>query len=247
MLNHNDKAVRARIVFTGILLPIIVVGPMMLAFCLYEKKVTIRSHLDKAKAVCLTAESISGLPGCEFTPITTTNKDFELSFTDRKSFNQKYLNEAEVKDFYLIDDSQNLLCYTAFLRARKSCLDCHGDPRKSKKLWAQGDQAKTIPVELSGLKEGDICGAYEVIAPLSRGGKHGPSASLIAGTMLLAGISIYAIGFFAIVSYVVNQHGSKLEDVACLDSEIFDFEVPGGKRKNLTTDFTDSHGLKSKS
>ena len=239
MLNHTDKAVRARIVFTGILLPIVVVGPMMIAFYLYEKNVTIQSHLDRAKAVCLTAESMPAGPGCEFTPISATNKDFDLSFTGRRSFNQKHLDDAVVTDFYVIDDSENLLYYTAFIRARKTCLDCHGDPRASKKLWANEDQATAIPVELSGLKEGDVCGAYEIIAPLSRSGKHGASASLIAGTMLIAGISIYTIGFFAIVSYVFNQHGSKQEEVICLDSEIFNFERPSGKRKNLSADYAD--------
>ncbi len=79
-----------------------------------------------------------------------------------------------------------------------------------------------MPVHLSGLNEGDILGAYEVIAPLSKGRKQGWGATIIAGVMLLAGISIYTISFFAVMSYVINQHGGQPKDAAWGDWQIYD-------------------------
>ncbi|MBW8015182.1 MAG: DUF3365 domain-containing protein [Planctomycetes bacterium] len=232
MLHYNDRAVRARIIIAGILLPVIVVVPMIIAFYLHEKNTAIQSHLDKAKAVCLTAESFECDQGCEFKPVGANNKDFDLSFSDRRSFDQKYLSGDGPKDFYLIDDSKQLLCYTAFIRARKSCLDCHGDPFKSKKLWVGEDKSKAIPAHLSGFKEGDICGAYEVISPLWKDGTGASGATFIAGIMLLAGISIYSISFFAVVSYVLNQDADQQKEAICADWQIYD---PGPTNKELSS------------
>jgi len=224
MVNYSDRSVRARIIVAGVLLPVIIICPMLIAFHLYFKDTAIQSHLDKAKAVCLTAKSLYPEQGCEFIPVTAVNKDFDLSFADRRLFDQNHLSGESLKDFYLFDDSKNLLCYTAFIRARKSCLDCHGDPGKSKKLWVENDTAKSVPVHLSGLNEGDIFGAYEVIIPFSKAGKKGIGGTFIAGIMLLAGISIYTISFFAVVSYVINQHGYQEKDASYPDWQIYDLD-----------------------
>ncbi len=58
----------------------------------YEKNKAIQSHLDKAKAICLTAESIVGEQGCEFIPVTSAADDFNLSFVDRRSFAKNHLS-----------------------------------------------------------------------------------------------------------------------------------------------------------
>lgn len=222
MINYSDRALRARIVFSGMLLPVIVICPMIIAFYFYGRNTAIQSHLDKAKAVCLTAKSISSEQGCEFKPVRSNNKDFELSFAERRLFDPKYLASDETKDFYVLDDTKGLLCYTAFIRARRSCLSCHGDPRKSKKLWVEMGETKTVPVGLTGFEEGDIFGAYEVIAQLSRAEKQSAGATFIAGIMLLAGISIYSISFFAIVSYVLNQHRGQQKEQNLYDWQIYD-------------------------
>jgi hypothetical protein len=234
MLNYSDRTLHARIIIAGILLPVIVVGPMIIAFYLYEKNTAIQSHLDKAKAVCLTAESISVDQGCEFIPAAASDKDFDLSFTGRRSFNQKQLTGDGAKDYYQIDHSRDLLFYTAFVRARKSCLGCHGDPRKSKKLWVQESKSKAMPPHLSGLEEGDAFGAYEVVAGLSKGQEQGIPAWLIAGIMLLAGMSIYSISFFAVVSYVINQHRDQQKEAVSSDWQIYDLEQTSRERSAIS-------------
>jgi len=224
MVNYSDRALRARIIFSGLLLPVIVICPMLIAFHFYCRNTAIQSHLDKAKAICQTAKSVSSNQGCEFVQVRFDNKDFELNFAERKLFNPKHLDGNQAKDFYVVDDKDGLLFYTAFIRAQRSCISCHGDPSKSKKVWVEGSNVITVPDYLRGLKEGDILGAYEVIAPLSKAVKQSAGASIIAGVMLLAGISIYSISFFALVSYVLNQHRSQQKERAIYERQIYDLE-----------------------
>ena len=91
-------------------------------------------------------------------------------------------------------------------------------------------KSKAMPPHLSGLEEGDAFGAYEVVAGLSKGEKQGIPAWLIAGTMLLAGMSIYSISFFAVISYVINQHRDQQKEAVSSDWQIYDLEQTSRER-----------------
>ncbi len=227
MDDRNEGTCRSRIIFTGILLPVLVSGPMIFAFYLYSKRVTMDSYLAKAKAVCLTADSVNSCQGCEFMPTTAGDNSFDLTFADRRSLSHKQLGDNGLIDFYVVDRTKNLLLYTHFVKARKTCLDCHGDPRRSKKLWANQNSPKRLSGDLAGWAEGDVCGAYEVVAPLSDADKKVASASVIAALMLLAGINISTLGFYSVMSHAVNQRRKEenpVKEAACSDSELYDFD-----------------------
>jgi hypothetical protein len=230
MDHRNERTSRSRIIFTGILLPALVAGPMIFAFYLYARRVMIDSHLAKAKAVCLTADSFNSSDGCKFADATSGDNSFDLTFTDRNSLNHMQLDDNVPLDFYEVDRSENLFLYMHFVKTRKTCLDCHGDPLKSKKLWANQNDRKELSGDLIGWSEGDVCGAYKVVASLSDSDRKVVSASVIAALLLLAGGSIITLGFCGVVNGDVRQRsneerGNENDDEnACLDSEIFDFD-----------------------
>lgn len=232
MDHRNERTSRSRIILTGILLPVLVAGPVIFAFYLYARRVMIDSHLAKAKAVCLTADSFNfsnnsnSSVGCEFADATSGDNSFDLTFTDRNSLSHMQLDDNVPIDFYEVDRSENLFLYMRFVKARKTCLDCHGDPRKSKKLWANQNDRKELPEGLIGWSEGNVCGAYKVVASLSDSDRKVVSASVIAALLLLAGMSIITLGFYGVMNGDVRQRSNEEKDdeKGCLDSEIFDFD-----------------------
>lgn len=233
MLDYHDRTIRFRIVFTGILLPVIVITPMICAFYLYDKNNNISSHLDKAKALCLTAENRTTQNQCEVSTQKVSNSFFDLSFANRQSLIRKQLNDNEPSHFYQLDKSRDVLRYTQFVRARKSCMTCHGDPERSKKLWAGKNNHDELPADFTGLKDGDICGAYQVTIPLYKNSEHA-SAPLTAACILLAGFSIYTIAFFAVISYIINSHTTEPAEKHHTETEIYDFgRSAKNKRDNI--------------
>jgi hypothetical protein len=224
MNHHNAGVFRSRIIFTAIVLPVLIAGPMIFAFYLYSKRVMMDSHLAKAKAICLTADNAKSYHGCEFSGATAGDNSFDLTFTDRRSLSRREMDDNLLSNFHVFDRSENLLLYTHFVKARKTCLDCHGDPGKSKKVWASDDGPKELSNDLIGWSEGDICGAYKVSAELASTDKKAASASAIAALMLLAGTSIYSLAFCDAWNRRPGQ-GDKMKidnEKPCLDSEIFD-------------------------
>ncbi len=225
MEHRNTRTSSKRIIFTGIVLSVFVTLPMIFAFYLHSKRVMIESHLVKARAVCFAADSFNSTSLCQFMPAFASDNSFDLNFASRRSLSHKHLSNNDPIDFHAIDRSENLLLYTHFIQARKTCLDCHGDPGKSKKAWANLNSTKGLSGDLIGWSEGDVCGAYEFSASLSGGDKKVAFASAIAALMLLAGGSIYMLGFLAASSCGAIQSDQKENDdeMACLDSEIFNF------------------------
>lgn len=213
--------------FISIVLLIIIAGPVVFAFYIYNTNVIVQACADKAGRVCLTAENAKPSRRCELI-IAGNSEGFDPGFTGRKSFNTKKLTGNSPADFYIVDRSENLLMYTHFVKVRKTCLSCHGDPSKSKKLWVNLENSIGRAPELIGWAEGDICGAYEVTAPLA----GSTSATAIAGTILISGFGIYAVALWAVAKYALRERrksgsgSSSDKEITCLDSEIYDFDQP---------------------
>lgn len=247
MWHFCKQTFRARVILTGVVLPVVIAGPMIFAFHFHNQRTMIESCIAKAKAICLTADIAGSRHGCQFM-VVANDSNLDLHFVGRESLNRRKLTDDGLADFHVIDRFERLVFYTYFVRARKSCLDCHGDPDKSKKLWANLNGSTGAVDELVGRAEGDVCGAYEVITPLSGGGKEIAWASVIAGTILLSGFGIYGIVLFTVMPHAVNQSGSSDNEnekmMTCSDSEIYDLRHPSNaefalindKEKNATVD-----------
>ena len=167
MLKSIDRILCVRIIISGILLPVVIAGPMMILFYLQEKSGPAESRLDNCR---------------------------------------------------------NVFCDTSFVRAGKSCLDCHGDPGKSKKLWVAGSNSETIPSRLKDLDEGDLGGKLEAAASNRKAELQVLPQWFIAGIILFGGICIYTICFFSVVIYLLKEHRDRQKAAGCYDWQIYDLE-----------------------
>jgi methyl-accepting chemotaxis protein len=103
-------------------------------------------------------------------------------------------------EYFYRDTRNNSLVLARPVRLVGSCLNCHGDPAKS----PTGDGRDILGFPMENLKEGDIKGAFVLIAPMTRD-------AVIAKTMQsmtivsLGLLCLSVVGFYFFSKYFINR------------------------------------------
>jgi methyl-accepting chemotaxis protein len=76
--------------------------------------------------------------------------------------------DAQLTEYWLIDEQRNALRYFRPVRLTQECLYCHGDPALSKTVWGRDDGKDIAGYPMDGKAAGDMHGAFEVVKPLEK-------------------------------------------------------------------------------
>ena len=101
-----------------------------------------------------------------------------------------FRKNPDMEEYHLVDDQMNAVRYFRPVRLGEVCLNCHGDPANSQKLWGRDDGRDITGFRMDGKEVGDLHGAFEVIRPLDEADATIASNLTIAGviaTILLGG------------------------------------------------------------
>ncbi len=126
-----------------------------------------------------------------------------------------FKNNRNASEYHVIDEKMNAIRYFRPVRLSESCMNCHGDPANSERIWGNTDGMDITGFKMDGKKVGDLHGAFEVIKSLDRADAAFRGA-LISG--IIGGAIMIAIGL-ALVFWVINRLVSKpvsraLQDIA---------------------------------
>jgi methyl-accepting chemotaxis protein len=94
--------------------------------------------------------------------ISPRNPDNEPDEIERQILTDFQTNKKE--DYWFIDEKTNTVRYFRAIKLSQECLKCHGDPAKSHEYWGRNDGKDITGTKMEGWKEGEIHGAFEVIA-----------------------------------------------------------------------------------
>lgn len=78
----------------------------------------------------------------------------------------KKLQSEDLIEHYYIDTDRNEVKYYRAIRLSAECLNCHGDPRDSERIWGRDDGKDITGAKMEGWKEGEVHGAFELTMPL---------------------------------------------------------------------------------
>jgi methyl-accepting chemotaxis protein len=77
-----------------------------------------------------------------------------------------FKSNPEAAEHVLIDNENNAIRYFRPVRLSEVCMNCHGDPANSNRLWGTLDGTDITGFKMDNKKVGDLHGAFEVIKPL---------------------------------------------------------------------------------
>ena len=126
-----------------------------------------------------------------------------------------FKNNRNASEYHVIDEKMNAIRYFRPVRLSESCMNCHGDPKNSARIWGNSDGMDITGFKMDGKKIGDLHGAFEVIKSLDR-------ADAAFNNVLLKGIieavimiSIALALVFWVISRLVSKPVSRaLQDIA---------------------------------
>ena len=104
-------------------------------------------------------------------------------------------------NYHVIDKELNAIRYFRPVRLGKVCMNCHGDPANSQRIWGTDDGRDITGFKMDGKKVGDLHGAFEVIKSLDRADASFRSALIVGVTQ---GVIAIVIGLF-LVYWVINR------------------------------------------
>lgn len=252
----NSLSIKAKVVLVGILLPMILVFMIMLTGYRAIREDSIKSYVDRARALCLTAEAIregmedkweAGLFSTdqlkawaqagamdkvfEAVPVVSSWKSVQKKqkeagytfktpkFQARNPKNEPDPIEAEVlkelekegaSEKWVLDKENNSLRYFRAVTLSKNCLNCHGDPKKSKEIWGNDKGLDVTGARMEGWKEGEVHGAFEVVQSLE------PLKAYLAKFMAQRGIggALAFVIMAVLFSMLVNRYVAKPINIA---------------------------------
>jgi methyl-accepting chemotaxis protein len=106
--------------------------------------------------------------GFQFRPLRRNprNQDNAPDHPAERKALEYFDDNPNADDYYVVDQESNAVRYFRPIRLTETCLNCHGDPARSEKLWGRTDGKDPLGYEMEGWDEGDLTGAFEVIRPL---------------------------------------------------------------------------------
>ncbi|MBU2515660.1 methyl-accepting chemotaxis protein [bacterium] len=220
-----------------------------------DKQSAIDKNVEKARAICLTAESVrqemedkwsqglfsleqmkrymkandrermlSAIPvvsawraamrkaeqgGYEFRvpkfdPRNEANTpDFGLNYAIEGPALKK-MNEENLSEYYVMDENINAIRYFLPVRLTEVCMNCHGDPARSKEIWGLPDGKDPTGGIMENWKVGEIHGAFEVIQSMDKADADFRTKILHTFVSMIIAILISAF-IFAIVSRSISK------------------------------------------
>lgn len=140
----------------------------------------------------------------ELNIIRLPSKGNERKFDKFQTYGLEMIQLRDFDEYYNID-SDDTLRYMRPIKVSQKCLSCHGDLGSSKKLWVDSHgEMKKNKTELAGWKDGQICGAFEVVESLAEQKKQLAGVISSAGIVLVTGLTVYAVLFMVLVMWIIN-------------------------------------------
>ncbi len=109
---------------------------------------------------------------------------------------ERFRADPGLEEDYVIDESMNAVRYFRPVRLGEVCLNCHGDPADSERIWGRTDGRDITGHRMENKSVGDLHGAFEVIRPLDETDAAISRSLLVAGVLaavlLAAGMALLA-------------------------------------------------------
>ncbi|SDZ95217.1 Methyl-accepting chemotaxis protein [Desulfuromusa kysingii] len=80
----------------------------------------------------------------------------------------KLMKDQNLKEHYEINEGTNSVHYFRAVYLTETCLNCHGDPADSEKLWGNTAGVDPTGTRMENWKVGELHGAFEIIHSLDR-------------------------------------------------------------------------------
>ncbi len=126
------------------------------------------------------------------------------------------LRDENLDEFFHIDRKTKMLQYYSTLRFEEGCLQCHGDPANSMRLWGNSKGLDPTGVKMEGKKVGHVVGAIKLTYSPNALSPH-LFKTIIKNTII--DLLVLVIAVIIIISIVKRQLGP-LDEVALTLEEI---------------------------
>lgn len=121
------------------------------------------------------------------------------------------LDDKSKKEHWEIDEKTNQIRIFRPVVLTEECLNCHGDPANSQKLWGRADGKDITGVQMEGWKVGEVHGAFELKMDLKPVDEAVAAQSLqIAG--IASGFTILIVLIGLVISSNINKGISKVQN-----------------------------------
>lgn len=109
----------------------------------------------------------------------------------------KLLESGDKNEYFEVDEATNKIRYFKPVKLTAECLQCHGDPDKSKEYWGRVDGKDVTGAKMEGWKTGEVHGSFEVMVDMLPINAAVSEKSLIIA-LISAGsvVAITLLGFF---------------------------------------------------
>lgn len=96
--------------------------------------------------------------------VNPRNPDNEPTAAEKRILDK--MRNENLDEIWEMNSADNNLHYYQAIRLSENCMQCHGDPSTSRRLWGNDEGLDVSGAEMEGWKVGEMHGAYEVIQNL---------------------------------------------------------------------------------
>lgn len=126
------------------------------------------------------------------------------------------LRDENLDEFFHINKKSKMLEYYSTLRFEEGCLQCHGDPANSMKLWGNNEGLDPTGVKMEGEEVGYVVGAIKLTYSVDALSPH-MYRTIVKNTII--NLLVLIISIFIIIA-IVKRQLHPLDDVALALEEI---------------------------
>ncbi|MFN8362091.1 MAG: methyl-accepting chemotaxis protein [Candidatus Kapaibacterium sp.] len=123
------------------------------------------------------------------------------------------LADGSVPESWAVDSKTNMVRYFRPVKLTEECLNCHGDPANSQKLWGNSEGKDVTGTKMENWKVGEVRGAFEVMMDMAPVDAEVRTVSLVIAGMTGAS-SIFLVLFVIVISRAITRPILKLSDSA---------------------------------
>ena len=115
------------------------------------------------------------------------------------------MKEKDLNEYYEIDESINSVRYFHSVRLSKSCLFCHGDPKRSYEFWGNDDGIDLTGGPMENWNVGEIHGAFEIVQSLDDADARLAASLRKGGIIFACSLLIGSLLFWYIIHQSVDE------------------------------------------
>lgn len=146
-----------------------------------------------------------------------------------------FQTNPSAKEHVVIDSDRNAIRYFRPVRLSQVCMNCHGDPGRSRELWGTLDGTDITGFKMDNKKVGDLHGAFEVIKPLD-------DADALVRSTVMWGI-VWVLPLMLMVLWLVQRIARQLFIQPLADAgEICGRIAAGDLRQDIASESDDEVG-----